>query len=71
MYTRKISFLSVVDKYIQYSEAATQFYQMDKANRDIIAPYIEILKKAWQTELKAIRLQCRIPEDVKILSAPG
>lgn len=71
MYACKISFVSVFDKYMRYSEAITQFYQLEKADRDIVAPYIEILKKAWQTELKVIKLQCRIPDDVKVLSAPG
>lgn len=63
----KISFTSVMNKYFLYADAVTQFNQLRQDDRQIIAHYIELLKRAWQEELEDLKRQNYIPKEIIIL----
>jgi len=61
MTTEKLTFLQVLEKYLIYSEAFSQFNQLDEDDRKIIRPYIDSLKRQWEEELRCIRVQFHLP----------
>jgi hypothetical protein len=61
MTTEKFTFLKVLEKYLIYSEAFSQYNQLDEEDKKIIKPYIDGLKKVWEEELRFIRVQFQLP----------
>ena len=61
MTIEKFTFLKVLEKYLIYSEAFSQFNQLDEEDKKIISPYIDSLKQQWEEELKCIRMQFNLP----------
>ena len=57
MATETISFLTVFDKYIVYSEALSQYHSLQEEDQTIIEPYIRRLKESWQQELNQVKLK--------------
>ena len=55
MITESISFITVFNKYVLYSEALSQYHTLDEEDQKIVAPYIRYLKERWEEELKQIR----------------
>jgi len=63
----KLSYLSLFEKYISYSEAFLQYNRLNEQDRKIIEPYIRRLKEAWQNDLKALSVKNHVPEKARIL----
>lgn len=57
MTTESISFMPVLNKYILYSEAMSQYCTLEEEDKKIIEPYITRLKELWQDELQHIKLK--------------
>ena len=57
MTTEKLTFLRVLENYLMYSEALSQYNQLDEEDRKIVGPYIDSLKRKWQEELEHIRFR--------------
>lgn len=55
MTLQSISFTAILDKYIIYSEALSQYHSLEEEDQKIIEPYISRLKEAWQHELTLIK----------------
>lgn len=62
-----INFQVILDKYLLYAEARSQYNRLEMDDQKIIGPYLESLKKAWQEELQGFKGLQYIPTKVKIL----
>lgn len=55
MTTEKGTFVRVLQKYLHYAEAFSQYNQLYEEDKRVIKPYIDHLKQDWEDELKQIR----------------
>lgn len=60
MATETTSFITVLNKYILYSEALSQYHKLDEEDQKIVAPYIQQLKQRWQEELHLVQLKLNV-----------
>jgi len=61
MTTQKFTFIRVFEIYLTYSEAYSQYNQLEEEDKKVIKPYLDHLKERWEEELRAVREQFTRP----------